>query len=570
MARLPDASALGASPTPTPQRGIQTYRGGIVEGVAVEAGLDLMRTGQRVMHTAEHVQNKVDRLEYSRAKSAFLRAKVEADNAFAEDQDYATFETRYRERLRKGLDESLKRISNGSLREAFAEEAGLDFERGALGIREFARGKEKDANRAFLNEEITANLQTALQADRATANGILSATNDAIMASKEKGYLTAQEAQQLSRNFASNYAVSRIGMLPVTEQLKVLKDGMTSKEGALPVFAKRGTEVDFIPPDKRVELIRGLEAKAKPILAKQIADEITGPAGASFDLAGWLKKADAIADPEMKAAVQSQLRATMNLNQELRSERIRGTRQAVTAKVMQDKSFDNLTPGEMAFLQNEVPETYRSLESYVEKRGKVPENTALYNRMNTMAVEDPVAFRNFDMDTLIGQMPDERVRHFSDMKTRLNQNDAKEAAKRETAERAFNMSKVALKAAGINVNPKPGTDGAERLDAFKSALADRVYAFQEEKQGKATEKEIAGLVDGLLMEGSVRRDWMPDASRRAFEVTPEEREKFYVPFDQIPANKKTEIVNRLQKKGATVTNELVESIYGDMLMAGQK
>lgn len=571
--KLPSVQSLGDSPTPRPQRDIQSYRAGQVENVAIEAAEGLSRTGLQMMRAGEQVQDRVDRLEYSRAKSAFLREKVAADNSFSEDQDYSTFETRYRERLGKSLAESSKRISNGAVREAFAAEAGLDFERGIAGIQQLARGKEKDANRAFLNEELTANLQTALQADRATANGILDSVTTQINASKDKGYLTAQEAQKLSRDFAANYAVSRIQMLPHEEQVKLLSTGMTAKEGALPVFSKQNNEVDFIPPDKRVELLRAAEAKDKQRQAIALSDQITGPMGSGMDLSGWMKKAQDIKDPLLREAVESRVTTEFNRRSALKTEGERNARAAIWEYVDRDKSLDNVPMS----LLNTMPAQERvHLKDYVEKLGRIPFNEALDIDLNIMRVQDPERFRSLDLNEYRGRLNAEQIQKFGNVQIALNSKEAKDAEKaakeetlRASAKTAINLLRGTLESAGVDPTPKANDQTAkDRLAAFEGALITRLDQFQTEKKGKATEKEIKGIVDGLLMEGKISKNWWPDSSKRVFELTDEDREKFYVPFSTIPPKDKALITQALQQAGQPVTNEAVEQLYARHRMQG--
>lgn len=566
MPRLPSVEQLGQSPTPAPQRGLYGYRAGQVEEVQLRAAESMVRTGQQIMQAAEGVQSHVDRLEFARAKSDFLRAKVEADNAFDEDNDYSTFGKRYTERMTKARDGVLKNISNGVVREAFLAEADLDTARGFYAINEKARGKEKDANRADLMARLDGNVQSALQADSKTGLGLLESTKELILASRDKGYLTAQEAEKLRQDTAAKYAEQRITMLPWDKQVEVLKGGMTEKEGSLPVFAKSGTEVDFLPPDRRVALLRAAEAKNKQGLSIRMADEIAGPmAGGGMNLAGWMQKAQGIQDPELREAVESRLTTEYNRRHALVTQADRANRDAAWKVVMQTNSIDGLSGAQLSSLSHS---DISAMQTWVERSGRVPENPAVYNAMNLMRIKEPEKFATFDMNQLNGRLPVSQVRQFSDWQVAANSKEEKTENLRATASSALKLARGTLASAGIDTTPKEDSPAAEKLAAFESQLIDRLDAFQKDKKGKATEKELLTIVDSLLLEGKVRDGWLWDSSKRAYEVKPEDRDKFYVPFDKIPAGEKAMIVDALRQAKQPITNERVEELFAKRKMKG--
>lgn len=582
MPKLPSVQSLGESPTPNPQRGVYSYRGDQVAQSEIAAAESMVQTGQQFMRAGDQIQDRVDRLEYSRAKAMFLRSKVEADNAFDDDQDYKTFEPRYRERLNKSAEQSLKNVSNGRVREALMADMALDFERGVATIKDKARGREKDENRAFLSKDIEASMQTALQADRPTAAAILESMTMQINASRDKGYLTAQEAEKMRQDLAGNYAVQRVSLMPPEKQLEALQAGMTMRQdGALPIFAKTGTEVDFIPPAKRIEMLRGAEAKTKSLRAIKLADDITGPMSTdSMDLKGWMEKTKGIADVELREAVESRIVTEYNRRNALVTQAERDLREKAWDVVYKTKSMDGLTGAQLAALK---PADKIQMESYTERQGRVPDDVGLYNELNIMSAREPDKFMNLDLNIYRGKTSDQMVMRFSDLQRSMisahNSVDARNARKNDEAAQkalrdsetmkgvgsAIKLAEGVLAKAGIDTKPKQGTEAEKTFQEFQSKVVDRVRDFQEKKKDRATDKEILGLIDGLLLEGRVRgggwfgTDFRSD--KRLYQVTPEERDRFFVPVEKIPAQDKKLIIEALRQKGAEPTNEAVQDAY---------
>lgn len=188
-----------------------------------------------------------------------------------------------------------------------------------------------------------------------------------------------------------------------------------------------------------------------------------------------------------------------------------------------------------------------------------PENPAEYERLTTLAATDFEKFKAEKASDWAKVLPKEQVRHFVDLKFRLEQGDAKEVAKAADLQRAIRLSSNLLRNAGVDPTPKD-TDktGAGRLNSFGTMMMERMQQFADKEQRKPSDAEVTAMAQDLLLPGRLSVDWWPDSKKLPFEVTPEERQRFYVPFDSIPANEKADIVKVL---GPRANNDLVEQIY---------
>lgn len=135
----------------------------------------------------------------------------------------------------------------------------------------------------------------------------------------------------------------------------------------------------------------------------------------------------------------------------------------------------------------------------------------------------------------------------------------------------------------LGLNPKPGTADAKSVAMLDRALDERIAAFAVEKGVAPDATEIQKMVDGLVMEGTVKGSgWISDDTKRVFELTPEEKGQFYpgdddqyagsygdipVEREQAVANVFAKIYPGLDAKGANEEGKV--TLYNDMLRIEQ-
>jgi len=156
----------------------------------------------------------------STAQADFFKAKLEQDNAYDQDEDYSTIEDRYTQGLKGSLEEAAMGISDRRARAEFVRTNQLRLEEGRQRIRKLAFGKERDSNRASIDERLESlkdfGVSGSIDAAYQTASDIL---NDAA----GLGYYSEEEAGDVRKAFRDKLAVSRLEALPADEQLKELK-----------------------------------------------------------------------------------------------------------------------------------------------------------------------------------------------------------------------------------------------------------------------------------------------------------------------------------------------------------
>lgn len=203
MARLPSAQDLGNRPTPQARTVVNGYDGGAVARATQNIGATINREA----HT---LRDKQDKVELARAKSYWLKEQVKANSDFEQDQDYATMQERYGQRLLEAKKNALGMLSNDENRALFDMDLQGDFERGMAGVKSLSYKRQVDAGRGAFRQATEDNLQSLLQApDEQTRSSILKTQAELIRASKQRGYLTAEEEQKEGSAFVQDYAVQR-------------------------------------------------------------------------------------------------------------------------------------------------------------------------------------------------------------------------------------------------------------------------------------------------------------------------------------------------------------------------
>jgi hypothetical protein len=220
--QIPDVSQNRRA-TPNPSGGVASYRGGIAEGAGQEIARSIGDAGQQMSNLGMRMIDVGGDIEYANARSKWLHAKIQADKAFDGDPDYKTFETRYEKLTGDARNDASSGISSASARRRFEVDADDDIARGRADLGKQAFAKETDAERARLNDLISANQSALLTTnDQPTINGLIGATNTAIQGAAAKGWVSAVEAGNLGRDFVQNSGLARLKMLPPQQRLAAI------------------------------------------------------------------------------------------------------------------------------------------------------------------------------------------------------------------------------------------------------------------------------------------------------------------------------------------------------------
>lgn len=234
-----------------PQRGIQVGSG-VATARTDQVSSAVANLGSTVEGIGQKIQEREDRIGYMKARSQFLSAKTQADNAFMDDEDYKTFIPRYSESMNKARDEALKNIRNPMMKAEFEADSQVQLEQGLQRTAQLSWMKEKEYGKASVINILNQNREAFLRAgDEATRAAIIQTDLDSINQARDIGYIPADKAEAMRIQRTEDLATAWVESKDPNMQLQMLRE--------------KGGYADYIPTDKR----KAMEQKAVAQIAAQ-------------------------------------------------------------------------------------------------------------------------------------------------------------------------------------------------------------------------------------------------------------------------------------------------------------
>ena len=218
MPKIPDENQLTRA-IPSARREISTSRAGVAVGRAVTGA------AEKVGHAITARMDRQDRFAYATAKSEFLKADAEVRRELEDDEDYESWEPKYRERMAGHLQSiggSLRNVNDAGI---FQTDGELGIERGANATHKLAFDRDIRVKRATL-DGILANNRTIImeEQDEGVRQGIITNTLDAINAAVADRYLTPEEGEAKRRGWTTDYAKGYITVQDDETAIAILSD----------------------------------------------------------------------------------------------------------------------------------------------------------------------------------------------------------------------------------------------------------------------------------------------------------------------------------------------------------
>ena len=166
-----------------------------------------------------HTLDSRTKLEVSKAEAAFLTEKVKHDNAYDDDEDYATISDRYGKGVTDSLGRAASLISDPRVREEFALSTGVRVAEGQERINSLARNKEIDYERAALSSSLEGIRESGL------TGSVIDATNAArgyVDAAVENNLISAEEGQRVLSGWTQDMAVAKLEMMDPRDRTEAL------------------------------------------------------------------------------------------------------------------------------------------------------------------------------------------------------------------------------------------------------------------------------------------------------------------------------------------------------------
>jgi len=149
----------------------------------------------------------------------------------------------------------------------------------------------------------------------------------------------------------------------------------------------------------------------------------------------------------------------------------------------------------------------------------------------------------------------------------IRKGDTKETDKLLASERA--QSQIVNDALlGLKLDPTPKETNApmvEKVTAFRRAVRESVRAL-EARQGKnATDEQVQGIVDGLVIEGVTKKNsFFPDDKKRVYQLQP--GESITIKPTDVPKAEKVKIEAALRANNMPITDQAIVQYYTAKLL----
>jgi len=205
MPKLPDIMDMGGRPVPVSRAAIVSNPGAGAVGDAL-AGL-----GQTMFGIGRQGIEKEDRLAYAAARTAILKADVQARADLDSETDWTKHESIYADRMKAARESARGLIRSKSDAAQFDVDVDADLTRGSAEVAKGVLVKRNASRLATAETALDELYDTSLSAtDDATRTSAITTANEIIDAAEKEGVIDPIEAGRRRRVWANDYASQQI------------------------------------------------------------------------------------------------------------------------------------------------------------------------------------------------------------------------------------------------------------------------------------------------------------------------------------------------------------------------
>lgn len=291
MAKLPQDVDYGGRPSLRSNR-VDRPNDGTIVPEAIE------RATQNVAQIYGQTKAQEDRLNYNLAKQELLKADLEERQALQDDEDWATYDDRYREKFGARRDEifvsrDLSPASNALL----SAETDLMTERGSVNVQAAAKVTELDEKRSTIDGMLDAVSEQVQNADPQASNELLLNAIDMLRSAEAEGIYDDEEVTEKIQRTVTDISTARLDSMPAERRVAELKLSLAGRDARGPITqddvrAGKGTGsiADFLHRDVVTKMLEKAEdedrvstiqAEAFDII-DEVTDMIPGTSAANF------------------------------------------------------------------------------------------------------------------------------------------------------------------------------------------------------------------------------------------------------------------------------------------------
>lgn len=298
---------------------------------------DVGRGTEALGRAFKDIADDRDEYELNKAEANYLIAKTKEDNAYKDDEDYATIPQRYEENTSKLMSDISAKITNPRVREQFLLRQRQNQAVGIERIKALASDKERDFERGEI-----LNIENDLF-DVGVQGNIVEAVKqyERVLDSGHK-YISKEEKAKRVESFKERASTAWIKSKEPEQQLELLKS-----PGA-----------KHLPADVKIELKKKAKEKLREHKAIDIVDDIRNrdlPPGDAFNEVRQ-KYQD---DPELRQDIEARLEYEFTVDRNSEIDAQRTIFQDVYLPVRQGKDIND--PEIQAAMRVMTPDQVRSM-----------------------------------------------------------------------------------------------------------------------------------------------------------------------------------------------------------------
>lgn len=536
MPRIPDVTSLGERRAPIGRA--PEYQDRSAEIVAQSLGNAARQLGSAVSDFAD----RRDSFRVAKAGAAFSTSEASARQF--QDNDWETYEPRYRESMTKAKEEALKGVRIPANRQALELEFDSAVERGLLNVRSTARNKEVEFGKADLSSMLDSYRTAALSSpDEAMRAKSITGAQLAIQSALENQYIAPTDAEKLNKTWTQNYAEGFLSMQTPQQRIEMLSK-------------PKGTAVDYIPPDRRAALLEAAKNENRDLTVRRESqaqeDALVGKHGGNWQSA--LSAAREIVDPEVRDSTVNRIKV----------------RQA-EAKQAETEYHGELAENALEFINGGgkyadlplkiknglKPSELNSLRAYAEQMaggGPRRTNPETLIDLSTMSAEDPQAFGELDMLAYRANLSDSDFEEFVDLQRKIKTGTLDGKATGFMTVNQVRDERLAEIFGSARPLSKESEKAKQRRRQFVEQYEGQLKAFREQNKRAAGADDARKILDDMTAEVAVNRDFWFDTSKPAYELSDED-------IPDVPASDRNEIITELRKRGKPVTDAAIIDLY---------
>ena len=484
----------------------------------------------------ERIDEKHDRFNYAKAKSAFLQAQTILQRELADDPDWKSHEKKYGEKSKAAIDESMKLVDNAGDRAILEQELKLAVETGTNTVRSYSRKKEADNGIADANLILEANRAALLNAPTAEEQAMIQrATKDVLKGMVEKGWMERSDAEANFQKWNNSTAEGWVAMQPPERREEILKN-------------PKGTPAEALQPDQVVSLLRAAqnENKETRVRGKSQAEEDRIWAGGG-GLESMRAKARQIDDPDVRDSVLMRLEARAgNVLQDMN--RNDALNQRAAWDIVRDGGKWEDIPAALA--ANMAPQDALEIKKYLAAGGATETDRERWYELTKMAGEDPKKFAELNLLDDVNNLDEADFEAFG----KLQEGIKEDVRVGDPIQTDNQVVAGALREMGVQTTGKVSKGDAMRAADFR-------YSYQKavDEQFRATGKKPSmadkeQIRDQLMIKVIEERGFFMDSTAYAFEADK-------VLGVVVPEADRKQIVAAMKRNGEPITEAQVQLYY---------